>query len=179
MFGVINQFSRSRLSWFLLFLSTIIFEGTALFFQHGLGLAPCSLCIYQRVVLFGIMLASLIGFFAPKKLIFRLLGIAIWLFSAYRGFEYATLQARLQFQPRLTDTCSLFPEFPSWLPLREWFPHIFESSGFCADKVWSFLTIEMSQWMIIIFACYFIVGLVILFSQCFRPKRSSIWQSKQ
>ncbi len=175
MLSLLNQYSRGRVAWFLLFLSTFIFEITALYFQHGLGLAPCTLCIYQRCAIYGIMLGSLIGLIAPSKLIFRLASILVWLFSAIKGFNLAMFHAHLQFEPNLGDTCAINVQFPSWLALNEWLPSMFNAYGSCADKIWSFLTIEMSQWMIIIFACYLLVSLVILFSQLFSPNKKSIW----
>ncbi|NUF28486.1 Thiol:disulfide interchange protein DsbB [Gilliamella bombicola] len=175
MLSLLNQYSQSRFAWFLLFFSTLSFEITALYFQHGLGLAPCTLCIYQRCAIFGIMLASIIGLIAPKNILARLAAVLIWLFSAYKGFALATFHAHLQFEPNLSDTCSLSPQFPAWLPLDSWLPSLFNAYGSCADKIWTFLTIEMSQWMIIIFACYLIVGLAILVSQLFSAPKSSMW----
>ncbi len=175
MLYLLNQYSRGRFAWFLLFLSTAIFELTALYFQHGLGLAPCTLCIYQRCAIYGIMFGSIVGLIKPKKLIFRLAGILIWLFSAFKGFELATFHAHLQFEPDLSDTCAINVQFPSWLPLNEWLPSMFNAYGSCSEKIWSFLTIEMSQWMIIIFACYLFVSLIILFCQLFSANKKSIW----
>lgn len=175
MLSLLNQYSKGKVAWFLLFLSTIIFEMTALYFQHGLDLAPCTLCIYQRCALLGILLASVIGLTASRNVIFRIIAILIWLFSAFKGFNLATFQAQLQFEPRLGDTCSINVQFPSWLSLNEWFPNIFNAYGSCSEKLWSFLTIEMSQWMIIIFACYVIVGLAVLISQLFSSNKKSIW----
>lgn len=176
MFNLLSQFSRCRFSWFLLFLSGIGFESTALYFQHGLKLAPCTLCIYQRLTLIGILVAGLIGFLAPRSLLVRLIALSLWLYSAFEGFNLAYLQARLQFAPSFSDSCSIGVEFPTWLPLDSWFPNVFSAYGYCADKLWSFLTIEMSQWMIIIFSCYFIVGVIILVAQFFRPKRDLSWR---
>lgn len=176
MFNVLSQYSHGKVAWFLLLISTVIFESTALYFQHGLKLQPCSLCIYQRCALFGILFASIIGLFFSKYTIFRFGAIVLWIYSAVSGFLLAYQQARLQFEPTFADSCSLYPDFPTWLPLHEWFPAVFDATGSCAAKLWSFLTIEMSQWMIIIFACYIIVALLVLISQLFSPKRRSIWQ---
>ncbi len=175
---LLNQYSRGRIAWFLLFLSTVIFEMTALYFQHGLGLAPCTLCIYQRCAIYGIMIASLIALIAPGHVVFRLIAILVWLICSLEGFRLAIFHAHLQFEPNLVDTCTINVEFPSWLPLNEWLPSMFNAYGSCADKIWTFLTIEMSQWMIIIFACYFIVALAILVSQIFVRRNRTIWRNE-
>ncbi|WP_294615252.1 disulfide bond formation protein DsbB [uncultured Gilliamella sp.] len=171
---LLNHYSKGKCAWFLLLLSTVIFESIALYFQHGLGLAPCTLCIYQRCALLGIFFASVIGFTAPNNIMLRVIAILVWLFSAFKGFNLATFQAQLQFEPKLGDTCSINVQFPSWLSLNEWFPGMFNAYGTCAEKQWSFLTIEMSQWMIIIFACYLIVGLAVLISQLFSSNKKAI-----
>ncbi|RKS87174.1 thiol:disulfide interchange protein DsbB [Orbus hercynius] len=177
MLNLLSQYSQSRVSWFLLLFATLAFEATALYFQHGLGLAPCTLCIYQRMCLLGILLASVIGLLAPKRLIFRVIALLIWLYSAFTGFNLAFQQARLQFAPSLSDSCTLNVDLPTWLPLNEWMPSIFNATGSCAEKAWAFLTIEMSQWMIIIFSCYLAVGIIILFAQCFAPTKRTTWRN--
>lgn len=174
MLSLLNLYSRGRLAWLLLFFSTFIFEITALYFQHVLGLAPCTLCIYQRCAIYGIMIGSLIGLIAPRYFIYRVLGILIWLLSAFKGLNLAMYHAHLQFEPNLIDTCPVNVNFPSWFALNEWLPSMFNAYGTCADKIWSFLTIEMSQWMIIIFACYLIVGLSVLVSQIFSPHKNKM-----
>jgi protein dithiol:quinone oxidoreductase len=175
MLSLLNQYSKGRFAWFLLFFSTLAFEITALYFQHSLGLVPCTLCIYQRCAILGIMLASIVGLIAPRSIIVRLIGILIWMVSAYKGFLLATFHAHLQFEPNLSDTCSINAQFPSWFPLDSLLPSMFKAYGSCADKIWTFLTIEMSQWMIIIFACYLIFGLAVLISQIFPSPKGSIW----
>ncbi|MFN6881434.1 disulfide bond formation protein B, partial [Proteus mirabilis] len=37
--------------------------------------------------------------------------------------------------------------------------------GDCSVSQWRFLSLEMPQWMLIIFSAYFIVGLLVLISQ--------------
>ncbi|MDF7666336.1 disulfide bond formation protein DsbB [Orbaceae bacterium ESL0727] len=175
MFLLLSQYSRSRTAWLLLFLSGLLFEMIALYFQHSLGFAPCTLCIYQRCAIFGIMIASLIALCSPRNLVFRLIALLLWLYCAFRGLSLAIFNAHLQFEPNLTDTCSTNVEFPSWLSLDQWFPSIFNATGICSERVWSFLTIEMSQWMIIIFASYFIVGVAVLIAQLIVPRKNSLW----
>lgn len=175
MFNLLSQYSRNRSAWFLLIASALSFEFTALYFQHALDLPPCTLCIYQRLAILGILFAGILASISPKNGILRIIAILIWLFSAFKGVTLAYQQARLQFEPTLADVCSINVEFPSWLPLNSWFPSIFNAYGSCSEKLWSFLTLEMSQWMIIIFISYVIVGLLVLLAQLFSPKKRSIW----
>ncbi len=43
-----------RRAWLLLLAFIIVFEACALFFQHVMMLAPCVMCIYERVAMLGI-----------------------------------------------------------------------------------------------------------------------------
>lgn len=72
MLRYLNQCSRGRGAWFLMVLTAVSLEVTALWFQHGMLLAPCVLCIYERCALFGIIGAGLIALLALNPL------YAIW-----------------------------------------------------------------------------------------------------
>lgn len=174
MFSLIHHYSTNRLAWLLLFLVVLGFEGTALYFQHGLHLAPCTFCIYIRCALFGILAAAILGLIYPKLWILRLIAILFWLYCAYVGFQLAWQLARMQF-PLISNSfevCPAQPNFPSWLPLHDWIPSVFRAQGPCSVTQWQFLTLEMSQWMIISFGAFFIVGLIVLIAQIF-PTRST------
>ena len=45
---------KSRRAWWLLALSALGLELTALWFQHGMGLDPCVKCVYERVAVLGL-----------------------------------------------------------------------------------------------------------------------------
>lgn len=177
MFSLIHYYSTKRPTWFLLFLAVLAFECVALYFQYIEHLAPCTFCIYMRCALFGILFSSILGFAFPKSWIIRFIAILAWLYFAYIGFELACQLARMQF-PLISNSlevCPIQPNFPTWLPLHEWIPSIFRAQGPCSVTQWQFLTIEMSQWMIIVFAGFFLVGLTVLIAQLFpKPSRSSL-----
>lgn len=169
MFTLFSQYSRTRFAWMLLLLSALMFEAIALYFQHYRHLSPCVLCIYQRCAIFGIAIAAMIALINPRNGFWRLCALALWIYSAWIGFGLAHQQAKLQFAPSLFETCPVYPEFPNWLPLDKLLPSVFAASGSCADKVWQFMTIEMSQWMQLIFIAYLLVAAVILLAQFFKP----------
>lgn len=177
MLRLLNQYSRNRAVWFLLFLSAFLFETIALYFQHSLKLAPCVLCIYQRCVIFGILLSTLVAMISPKRFLFRFAALILLIYCAVKGFFLAYEQAILQFEYSLFHPCPLNVDFPGWLPLNIWFPSVFESDGFCSGKTWQFLTLEMSQWTMLIFACYIIIGVLIAAVQPLRlPPKRAVWK---
>jgi len=54
MLDFFKQLSLKRSSWIFLAFSTFALESTALYFQYGMGLQPCVLCVrtfsYGRVI---------------------------------------------------------------------------------------------------------------------------------
>ena len=46
---------RLRLFWSLVLFSAVGLELTALFFQYGMKLDPCVLCVYERLAVAGIV----------------------------------------------------------------------------------------------------------------------------
>jgi protein dithiol:quinone oxidoreductase len=165
------QISSSRRPWTLLLLSALILEAIALYFQYGMGLEPCIMCIYQRNAVFGIALAALIGISAPGKTSVRLIALAVWGISAIWGLLIAIEHVDIQSaaNPFFTS-CEIVPNFPDWLPLHQWIPAIFAATGDCGDINWSLLGMSMPQWMIVIFACYSLVWLLVLLSQLQRTR---------
>ncbi|CAH0533861.1 Disulfide bond formation protein B [Vibrio stylophorae] len=162
------RFSTLRISWFLLALVTFIFELCALYFQHGLNLAPCVMCIYERVAMIGLTAAGLIGMIAPRFLLVRLAGFGLWGYSSYHGAVLSWQHVAYQFDPSPFHQCPLFVTFPDWLPLNQWLPSVFEATGDCSKVVWQFMGLSMPQWLQIIFAVSIAVCAIFLLLQPLR-----------
>ena len=167
---VLKDFSKTRLSWLLLLISIILFESAALFFQHVMLLAPCVMCIYERVAMFGIGIAAAIGLVNPKNPVIGWIGLAAWGASAYKGLTLSMQHVDYQFNPSPFATCDLFVTFPSWAPLNEWVPWVFEAYGDCSKVVWQFLDLSMPQWLVVIFAGNLIALAAIVISQFAKSK---------
>jgi len=174
MLRYLNQYSRGRGAWLLLALTALALELTALWFQHVMGLKPCVMCIYERNALFGVMGAGLIGAIAPKTPL-RLVALALWLYSAWQGLRLSYEHTMIQLHPNPFTTCDFAARFPSGLPLDKWLPSVFLASGDCAERSWTFLTFSMPQWMIVVFAAYLLVALLVLIAQPFKAKRRDLF----
>ncbi|HEY0209659.1 disulfide bond formation protein DsbB [Acerihabitans sp.] len=169
-----NRCSRGRGAWVLLALTALALELVALYFQHVMLLKPCVLCIYQRCALFGILGAGIVGAVAPSTPL-RYGALIIWLYSAWEGLMLAMKHTDIQLNPSPFVTCDFFVSFPSWLPLDKWLPAIFSATGDCAVRQWHFMSLEMPQWMIVIFGAYLLVGVLVLVAQPFRPKKRDLF----
>lgn len=169
--STLKDFSKGRLSWLLLLVFVIFFEACALFFQHVMMLSPCVMCIYERVAMLGVGVAAMIGLVNPNNTIIRWLGLAAWGASAYKGLALSMQHVDYQFNPSPFATCDLFVTFPTWAPLNDWAPWMFEAFGDCSKVVWQFLSLSMPQWLVVIFAGNLIALAVIVLAQFAKSKR--------
>lgn len=166
----IHTFSQRKLAWLLLLAFVILFELCALFFQHVMQLSPCVMCVYERVALLGVGGAAIIGLTCPSNKWVRWTGLALWGYSSLRGLQLALEHVGYQFNPSPFATCDIFPNFPSWAPLNQWVPWMFEPTGDCSKVVWQFLELSMPQWLVVIFSANLIALAIVVLSQCVKPK---------
>jgi disulfide bond formation protein DsbB len=153
----LSSLSTDRRAWLLLFFSALCLEITALYFQHVTDLRPCIMCIYQRTAVFG-LLFSAVPAMLVNNLITRLIGYLGWGISAIWGLLIAIEHVDVQTAANpFFATCEFVPNFPAWAPLHEWLPNVFSATGDCGDINWSFMDMTMPQWMIIIFAIYTLI----------------------
>ncbi|SNC58734.1 disulfide bond formation protein DsbB [Sodalis endosymbiont of Henestaris halophilus] len=174
----LNRFSQSRAAWLLLSLTAFILELIALYFQHVLMLNPCVLCIYQRCALYGVISAGLVGAIMPGTWL-RFAGLTIWLYSSWQGLLLAMKHTDIQLHPSPFVTCDFCVNFPTWLPLDKWLPSMFSPTGDCALRQWHLLSLEMPQWMIIIFSAYLLVAAIILLAQYFPSRKRNLFPAKR
>ncbi len=165
MLALFKGFSEKRSAWLLLVISSLLLELTALYFQYGMGLQPCVLCVYERLAIVGLFIAGIIGFLAPRTLILRLIAIALGLFSSIKGLMISIRHLDLQMNPKPWKQCEFLPNFPETLPLHQWLPSLFNPTGSCDNSQWSLFGITMVQWLVFIFAVYVIVLGVMLIAQ--------------
>jgi disulfide bond formation protein DsbB len=169
--STIKNISKQRWSWLLLAASALTLEACALYFQHVMKLEPCVMCVYERLAMLGIVLAGLIGATAPKNIIIRLTAFLCWAVSAVWGTLLAIEHTGYQINPSPFATCDFLPNFPSWAPLHQWLPWLFNPTGDCADIVWQFLGYSMPQWLIVSFTVYSLLFVVIAGSALFAYKK--------
>lgn len=91
------------------------------------------------------------------------------------GLQLAYEHTMIQLHPSPFMTCDFMARFPDWLPLGKWLPQVFVASGDCAERQWSFLTLEMPQWLLGIFAAYLVVAIAVVIAQAFKPKKRDLF----
>ncbi|MCL5254792.1 MAG: disulfide bond formation protein B [Gammaproteobacteria bacterium] len=161
--GNIGQWPQQRWPWVLLASAATSFIIIALWMQHVNDQQPCEQCIYQRTAMLGIALFAWFGVLAPQRVGIRLIAFAGWLWTSWAGLAAANYHLWFQREANpLFTSCSAIPNFPSWAPLHEWLPSVFAITGMCGDDGWRLMGLNMPEWMQIIFATFFGLGVFIL-----------------
>lgn len=162
----ISNLATQKKPWALLALTALALELCALYFQYAMDMKPCIMCIYQRVAIWAIFFAGVIVYFAPQQLILRLVGYGLWGTGAIWGLLIALEHVEMQSGTlSLFFTCDFVPNFPSWAPLHEWIPFLFEASGDCGEISWQFLGYSMPEWMVVVYSVYTALFAVVLFTR--------------
>ncbi|MFZ3192937.1 MAG: disulfide bond formation protein B [Moraxellaceae bacterium] len=141
----LSQLSYRQVS-FGLFLASVAGMAFALYLQHGVGLEPCPLCVFQRVGLMGVGLFALIAAIHNPQ--------ALWLRRVYAGLAglsilwstgVAARHVWLQHLPP-EDVPACGPGLDYWLdvfPMKEVIQKVLHGSGECAVIDWTFLGLSL------------------------------------
>ncbi len=115
-------------------------------------LAPCPLCIFQRLLYLVIGALGLLGFALPAgRLLWAGMGGAL----ALGGFAVAAYQSWMQAFPELATECgyadpNAIERLVDWLGMQ--YPDLFLATGFCTSRDWVFLDLSMANWSMLVFA---------------------------
>ena len=139
-------------AWFAtLALGTLGLVVAGMELQQLFRLAPCPLCIFQRLLYIVIGLVALAGVLLPGG---RLLWSALIAALAASGVAVAGYQTWMQAFPHLATECgysdpNLIERLVDWLGMQ--WPSLFLATGFCTSREWEFLGLSMANWSFLIF----------------------------
>ncbi len=137
--------------------------GAALFFQHGLKLEPCSLCILQRIATISIGLVFLVAaVHDPERIGARIYGVIVAIIAA-AGASISARQVWLQnLPPDQVPECGPGLDYMmDVFPFLEAMQMVLKGSGECAEVVWRFLGLSMPAWVLICLVCIGIAGVTV------------------
>jgi len=123
----------------------------ALYAQHFLGLAPCPLCIFQRVAVMAVGAVFLIAaLHDPRTTGARIYGGLI-LLAALCGIGIAARHIWIQAQPPGTvAACGADLDFlMDIMPLTDVVTKVLTGSGECGKVDWTFVGLSMPWWVLI------------------------------
>lgn len=130
-----------------------------LFLEHVQGLMPCPTCQVQRVIVGLIAVTFLIAIFFTNKLMAKVYGVLVTLFSAV-GMLFAGRQIFLQLMAKDDYKCipTLHEAF-STMPIHRALETLFLHSGACNQISFEFLRLNLAEWGFFIFFVLAILAL--------------------
>jgi disulfide bond formation protein DsbB len=161
-----------RLANGLGFLACVALMGYALYAQHVLGLAPCPLCIFQRVAVIAVGAVFLIAaLHDPGTLGARIYGGLI-LLTAACGIGIAGRHVWIQAQPPGTvAACGADLDFLlDIMPITQVITKVLTGSGECGKIDWTFLGLSMPWWVLISLATLGAWGAIVNFRRIGRAR---------
>ena len=147
-----------RLIWILLAMVSAFIALVSLLLTPWLGLEPCHLCIFQRLLFMLLALLAGLAAWVGRPGVPRLIAnlpVTGFLLLAALGSGVAAWQSWLQLQPP-TDSITCVGAQPGLIErLVEWLgqevPSLFLATGFCEDAQLSILGLSLANWAWIAF----------------------------
>jgi disulfide bond formation protein DsbB len=145
-----TRLTRERRFLVLLGIICLAMIGGALYMQIVLGEAPCPLCILQRYALLLIAIFAFVAAAMPgRKAVTAFEGLVV--LSALGGIAAAGNHAWVLAHP--SDSCGIDVLQPivDGLPMANWWPTLFQVSGFCTTPYPPVLGLSLAQWALLAF----------------------------
>tara|TARA_B100000780_G_C20969511_1_gene387079 strand:+ start:198 stop:704 length:507 start_codon:yes stop_codon:yes gene_type:complete len=125
----------------------------ALYMEFAMGLDPCMLCMSQRFVYLGMAFVFMLAVFHnPYFGGHKRYGLLLFLFSLL-GLALASRQLYLQsLQADLVPACGpSFSYMVDAFPFADVLMTMIRGSGSCAEVQWSFLSLSIAGWSLVLF----------------------------
>jgi len=151
-----NSFAARQASWILFAVSGSLVLG-ALWFQHGVGLAPCDMCFWQRYVHLGVMALALPAAINGNRWLLGLAVLAMLLSAGLAGFHAGVEQ---KWWPGPIG-CS--GGLPAEGAASDMFDQMLGQPLVRCDAIpWSFLGVSMAGWNMLISAAAVLMALLMM-----------------
>ena len=123
------------------------------YLQGVIHLAPCPMCIMQRIAYLIVGLVALGAALHNPGQRGRIAYGSLIGIAALAGLVVALRQVYLIHYPHSLE-CGISPEekILDALPLANWWPAMFVAEGDCAEVVWTFLGVTIPGWSVVAFA---------------------------
>jgi disulfide bond formation protein DsbB len=170
MLKLLKKYAPSfRLTHFIAFLICVGLIGFALYLQTTLNLAPCPLCVIQRVVICVLALLFLFGALNPASQDWRVWHNGLIVIVALFGAVVAGRQVWLQQHPEQATTCGPGLNYMLHnLPFQDVVRFLMSGTADCARKDWFFWGWTMPQWTLVFFCFFAVLGFI---QACRRRRR--------
>lgn len=169
----IANWQEQRGLWLLGGITALVLDLIAVFFfQRYLELDACEMCVYIRFSMIVIFICAMITSIYPKSILLRLFGYCTVVWAIIKGtlWSWTLVAASIQYKVNpFASTCSMTElRFPFGLPLNKWMPTVFQPTGICGEVDWSFLTLNMGEWMLVIYVVYALLITIMILSAIYK-----------
>jgi disulfide bond formation protein DsbB len=147
------------------FVLSISMLGTAFYLEHGMGLAPCALCLIQRCCMGVFALVCLAGFTHRPNVVGRRRYAVAALASSSVGALSAGRQVWLQNLPneRLPGCVMPLDRMLDNVPILDVIKAIFDGSADCLQVNWSLYGMSAPEWSLLAFAGFILLSCLQIF----------------
>lgn len=145
--------------WLALIVACVVLAmAGALYFQHVLGLAPCPLCVLQRVAIIAVGIVAALGLLVSGARL-QLAAVVLAILFGLVGAGIAAWHSWILAYPPESLTCGRpFQWFHDDFPLVQWLPKLFRGDGDCLAVDWSLLGLAIPHLSLIAFAALLALG---------------------
>ncbi|MGK0446056.1 MAG: disulfide bond formation protein DsbB [Bermanella sp.] len=151
----------NRIIYLAVFLACTGLLAAAYYFEYALYMDPCPLCIMQRIAVFTVGIAGLLGLLLGHNQVARIATAVIMSLGALLGIGVAARHVWIQSLPAdQVPTCGPSLEYMvDTLPWAEVLTVMLRGNGNCADAHWSLFGLSMPQWVLVWFVGFTVVGI--------------------
>jgi disulfide bond formation protein DsbB len=144
---------RRRLAYVLGFLVCAGLMAWALWLQHGLGLEPCPLCVFQRIAVIATGVVCLVAAIQNPGRTGAMFYAFLIFVAAGTGAALAAWHVWIQGQPKgAVAACGMGLNYMlETLPLTEVIGRVLKGSGECAEQGWLLLGLAIPSWTFVFF----------------------------
>lgn len=147
---------RTRVLFFML---ALMMGVASLYFEWGLGLQPCPLCIMQRVTAFLLLFVFFCWCWVNASRAHRICFYAA-LFFAVAGIYFSGRQLYITAFPHTLACGPDLNTLINYFPWQHTLHALFYGSGDCGEVTWRFLNMPMALWSLLLF-CFFAFSLLL------------------
>jgi len=143
----------------VLFGLSLFLLSASFYFEWVKQMAPCPLCIVQRIAVFGLVILYGILFFLKNRTLLITISI-IQFFLSSLGLAAAGRQVWLTTLPQAPACVPNLSAVWHYLPLKEILKALLNGSGSCTENHWLFLGFSMPEWMCFFFSLFILAALL-------------------
>lgn len=148
--------------WLALLVLGVAMQAVALYYQYGLEVYPCVLCIHVRIWFMGLVAVALFGLLVRRYRAGLVSGHVLLMIVAAGLLERSWKLLGIERGTMDGFDCTFDAGLPAWFALDKWFPAMFgveESCGYTPELLFG---ITMAESLVVMSAVLFLTGGLLL-----------------